>query len=397
MSTFQRLRNGQRETTWTYKFRVSGHQHVASGFATRAMADDAKRLARRAVAAGKMDAVRAILAPRTVAKSATLAEIFTLYRAAPPSARRASATSREGNIRRLLDLVRLSSPTINHQPESTPLTSLTARLIYDYKQAIDRQAAAEDESRRLQLYRSANSVIIQARSVFTADFCEYYTQIGGLEIPACLAAFRSAPIFKGCKKQEYTPPNDRVIAATFAALARLETEDLNLYKCMWLALGYGLRKSEIEHARNDWFITIDDAPYLSGDELAKNHKFPRIRAQLGAWDKLAPHIKDKPAKDYVITGSDTERSDDVFRRCSLVMKSVGWATQHHVHELRAYAGCQVAMNSPRHIYDAQTFMRHASVTTTEAHYGHHLKRHLDEVKLTLPTPAVFQPTLVQTS
>ena len=49
---------------------------------------------------------------------------------------------------------------------------------------------------------------------------------------------------------------------------------------------------------------------------------------------------------------------------------------------------------PRHIYDAQTFMRHASVTTTESHYGHHLKRHLDEVKLTLPTPSTFQPTIV---
>lgn len=391
MSTFQRLRNGQRETTWTYKFKHAGKQYVTGGFATQAHAAEAERLARRALATGKLEAVRAILAPRTVPKAATLGQVFALYRAAPPGSRRASPESREANIRRLLDVVRLAAS----ETAEAPLTVLTARLIYNYKTAIERTAAGETEDRRQQLFRSANSVIIQARSVFTAEFCEYYTQVGGLEIPACVESFRNAPVFKGCKKQEYTPPNDRVIAATFQALAGLETTDLNLFKCMWLALGYGLRKSEIELARNSWFVTIDDAPYLTGDELAKNGKFPRIRAQLGAWDKLAPHIKDQPAAAYVLTGSATERTDDVFRRCSALMKSLGWETQHHVHELRAYAGCQVAMHSPRHIYDAQTFMRHASVTTTEAHYGHHLKRHLDEVPLSLPTPVAFTPKLVQ--
>lgn len=391
MSTFQRLRNGQRDTAWTYKFKANGQQHVASGFTTRAQAEEAERLARRALVAGKLDAVRAIFAPRTT-PSATLAQVFALYRQAPPGSRRASPAVREGNIRRLLDVVRTASCSLT--PDSCSLSTLTARLIYDYKQAIERLAADEDETRRLQLYRSANSTLRQARSIFTPDFCEYYTQVGGLELPECLEAFRNAPTFKGCPKQEYTPPNDAIVARTFEALGKLENTDPNLYKAMWLALGYGLRKSEIECARHDWFQTIEGAPYVTGDELAKNRKFPRIRAQLGGWDKLRPHIEGRPGRDYVLAGTDTERTDDVFRRCSQLMKSLGWETQHHVHELRAFAGCQVAMKSPRHLYDAQTFMRHASVTTTESKYGHHLKRHLDEVKLTLPVSAPFQPKLV---
>ena len=54
------------------------------------------------------------------------------------------------------------------------------------------------------------------------------------------------------------------------------------------------------------------------------------------------------------------------------------------------------MHSAKHLYDAQTFMRHASVTTTEGSYGHHLKRHLEEVKLVVPVaaPATSNPVVI---
>ncbi len=88
------------------------------------------------------------------------------------------------------------------------------------------------------------------------------------------------------------------------------------------------------------------------------------------------------------------------------MRALGWATTHDVHELRAWAGCQIATLHPQGLLAAQIFLRHAHYSTTQnyyghhqmkkffclgAHYsttqnyyGHHLKIRLDKVSLTIP-------------
>ena len=169
-----------------------------------------------------------------------------------------------------------------------------------------------------------------------------------------------------------------------------------MYRAIWLAIGFGLRKSEIAAARRDWFHQVDGVMYCRGDALAKNHKYPEIRAQLGAWPKLEPVLRDHAPDAPILTGTATERNEDTFRRISEWMRTLGWETQHHIHEFRAWAGCQIAMAAGgRGLLDAMVFMRHASYATTEKYYGHHMKIKLGEVQLSLPTIAPFAPAVVR--
>lgn len=395
MSAFQKIigrddaGNPVRSDTWMFKFKFAGKQHTGFGYATKGTAEEAERAARAAIKAGKTVEVKALLNPRTIQKL-TLADIQPHYLAAPPAPRRASGHARECNLRRLHDLLRTAGCA---DPDAVSLGELTPGLIYRYRNAVEIRAAGEDESRRLQIFRSANSTLRQARSVFSRDFLEYYREVARLSLTD-ISGFLKAPAFKGCRKDEYAPPNDVTVAKTFSALLDMECRDLNLFKACWLALGFGLRASEIAEARNGWFTVVEGSVYVAGDKLGKNKRFPRVRCQLEAWLQLFPYIEGRPGADYVLHGTPTERHDDVFRRISCWMRGLGWQTQHHVHELRAFAGCQVAMHSERGLLDAQTFLRHASVTTTEAAYSHHMKRHLSAVPLQLPGIASFEPKLV---
>lgn len=129
--------------------------------------------------------------------------------------------------------------------------------------------------------------------------------------------------------------------------------------------------------------------------MAKNGRNPEIRWQLGAWEKLAPFLDPLAPDAYVLDGTLTERQDLTFRRISEWMRILGWETQHHIHEFRAWAGCQIAMApGGRGLLDAMVFMRHASFQTTEKYYGHHLKLKLSEVKLALPVVREFAPTIL---
>jgi integrase len=273
----------------------------------------------------------------------------------------------------------------------------TAQPVWDWKAAIEQKAAAENEERQHQLFRSANSTLRQARSLFSRDMLEYYERHTTIRLPD-ISKFLAAPGFKGVGKLEYHAPADAIIAKTFAALEKLgaadaSASDRNIFVACWCALGFGLRASEIAKVRRNWFTEIDGAVWLAGSELAKNKKYPRVRAQLGAWQKLAPLVKDLAGEAFVIQGTDTERKEDVFRRVSEWMRGLGWQTQHHVHELRAWAGCQIAEKSERGLLDAQTFLRHAQYSTTEKFYGHHMKRRLGEVKLVLPPLPAAVPDL----
>ncbi len=337
--------------------------------------------------------------------------------------------------------------------------------VWNWKQKILEKASAESAlqggsapARHRQLLRSANSRLIQARSIFTNDLLSYYKRQAKLELPKTIEAFLKEPKFPSDEtgKTDYWPPSDPTIAATFKSLEQLAppvavrqhpdggasvptshpglsqpplrhsqnggedrgevalispsspspqggrapAPDRNLYLAVWLALGFGLRKSEITAAKKNWFQEINGILYCAGDELAKNNRFPRVRCQLGAWDKIAPHIADLADDAPVLTGTETERNDDVFRRISHWLKGLGWKTQKAIHEFRSYAGCQIAMGDrtgPVDLRSAQEFLRHANITTTENFYLRYLRSQVKEVALQLPVAPVrpaFVPMIV---
>ena len=322
---------------------------------------------------------------------------------------RPAATTLVLNVHALRALLRETGTTSETAQDALPLSHLTGDLIWKWQESKrELAAAADDDERAQQILRSANSRLRQARSIFAQneDLASFYHH-NDILLPGTLATFRSAAPFSGMDKQEYHAPGDAIIVATFAALeklgqaavaaaaASLPSPDRNLYVAIWLAIGFGLRKAEIAVARRSWFHEVDGSIHCRGDVLAKNGRNPEIRGQLGAWAKLAPLLDPLSPDAFVLDGTLTERQDLTFRRISEWMRLLGWETQHHIHEFRAWAGCQIAMApGGRGLLDAMVFMRHASFQTTEKYYGHHLKLKLNEVKLSLPVVKEFAPTIL---
>lgn len=385
MFAWKRKRKGIEAATYSYRFEWQGEVITRKTQRTseaEALAD--ARAHQHALQTENIDLARQLRMRKAVVKL-PLADLIAAYEKAPDAPKRANAKTRSANVNAFKNFCATAGVTV---ADAGAEILGSARVVWDFKAAIEKKAGGEDEERRSQIFRSANSTLRQARSLFSKDMLEHYERHTALKLPD-LGRFLAAPGFKGVPKDEYHAPPDTIVVKTFAELEKLgapgaSESDRNIFIACWLALGFGLRASEIGKVRRNWFIAIDEVVWLAGTELAKNKKFPRVRAQLGAWDKLAPHIESLAGDAFVITGTDTERKEDVFRRVSTWMRSLGWETQHHIHELRAWAGCQIAEKSPRGLLDAQTFLRHAQFSTTEKFYGHHMKRRLDEVKLVLP-------------
>lgn len=79
-----------------------------------------------------------------------------------------------------------------------------------------------------------------------------------------------------------------------------------------------------------------------------------------------------PHHHPIITGTETYRTDDLFRAVSAWLRGLGWETMKTNHALRAYAGSQVAMKYG--IYEAQIFLRHSTVKVTEQNYSHFVSK-----------------------
>lgn len=314
----------------------------------------------------------------------TLGRLIEHYEA---GAREIADRTRAGNIYSIRNLVRRATGAEDGAAvDATPLDQLTGDLVFNFRQVVLDAAEEEDadDVRAAQLQRSANSILRQGRSLFTPAMLSYYKRAAKLELPACIRDFVDEPGFRGVTKTDYNKPNDQIIARTFADLPALETADPNLYRAIWAALGYGLRKSEISAARVAWFAQRDGASYLRGDVLDKSGKIPDILCQLGADVHLAPHLANRPAAEHLLSGHDTERKELVFRRAGEWMEARGWGTQKRIHEFRAFAICQVAM-ATGNLLEAQKWARHASYSTTEKNYGRYITAGRTRVKLVLPT------------
>lgn len=375
----------------TYYARWTGpdrKRHLRNTFTS--IKADAEKIMRKfasATATGRFAALDATKAKQKAV--VTVAQIITQYDTA---ARELAEATRTGNVCCLRNLLRRGlpagdrpEPLTDDEIDTIPLTDLTGDVVFRYRQSVLDAAEEEDadEVRSAQLQRSANSVMRQGRSLFTPAMLSYYKRAARLEIPGCIRDFCDEPGFRGVTKTDYNKPTDQIITRTFADLAALETADANLYRAIWAALGYGLRKSEIGAARVAWFVTRDGTSYLRGDVLDKSGKIPDILCQLGADIKLAPHLVDRPAADYLLTGNATERQELVFRRCGEWMAARGWGTQKRIHEFRAFAICQVAQ-ATGNLLEAQKWARHASYSTTEKSYGRYIAAGRTQVKLVLP-------------
>jgi integrase len=344
-------------------------------------------------------AVKAALdtaAYRRTAPLATIGQLINAYRAhAGPVQKVTKDKTIDSYISALLNIISRAHYNLERHDRATaaqlteiknlPASILDAALITAYKKAaftIAQQRA--DDQRADSTYRSANSIIIMARCLFIPALLAAY-KTADLNLPD-LKPFLEAPLFPKVGKKQYNPPDQLILAKTFAALPDLEQTEPDLYVAIWLALGFGLRREEICKTRLAWFVTINDTPHIHLDYKTKNGDYPTIRCHLDAWPKLQPHLQRARAegREHLLHDNNRHVHAALWGRLGDWMRNLGWKTQKTLHEFRAFAGCKIA--EAHGLLAASKWLRHESLTTTEENYGRYIDmRNLTSVPLIIPT------------
>jgi integrase len=353
-----------------FEFTWQGQRHVAShctGLTDRAAAQKYAQAWRdqyiTAIKAGHYEAVKhrfLLRAPATAAADCTLDEYLATYEAtatgeSQPAHRHAAA----------LALRRVAATT-----SASHLSQLPDAIAAYFQAAAQRaEAAAQDEA--LTVKRTCNSTLNQAASCFSAATLRC--------LPRSLTLPPLDPITTAFKRhvwrlpaktaEQYRPPPPEVLDRTLRAWLTLPDAE---FFAVGLALTFGLRASEIFQARWEWLTVRECWHCLDTSAVgtrscasAKDHTgLIRVKA-------LAPFhtiLLGRDALQRVLTGHIvTAPRDKVCRAVSAWMQSLGWETRLHLHALRAYAGSLVFSRFGP--LEARDFLRHASVTTTEAHYA----------------------------
>lgn len=401
---FKRIRDGRESQHWYCKVEFQGRQYLRNTrYTAKADAERFERALRKALAGDREQALAALTESRLRAESpsTTLGQVVAAFRAAPgdwtPHTRRGYI----GGLRALVETALGAMPSW----ESRPVSILNAELVYQFRAAIHREATGAGDARRAQLGRSGNTVLRSARALFSPALVEHYRREAQIVIPD-LSEFRSAPGFRGVAKDDYRIPRDELISATLAALDASRDSHRDRFLAVWLALGFGLRKSEAAAVRAGWFIRIGGRVHLElaavvqpgtpgreSDATKSGAIAPRIPVANGAWSKIEPLLAGLAPDAHVLAtgGTDTYRGDVLFDEIALWMRDLGWETQKAFHEFRALAGCWVAMRDG--LLVARDWLRHASVTTTERNYGRYIRTQVTDAAPTLSAPAALDTAL----
>ena len=219
--------------------------------------------------------------------------------------------------------------------------------------------------------RGFSDTIRQARSIFKVKAMIYY-EAQGNNVPNPLKDVEiSAPII-----EPYTPTPE----AVRQKIRQNPDFDPQENQILLLGIECGLRKSEIEACRIQWFSVQTDRVFLSIQEAdgfkpkgRRKRMFPidkdlfeemnALREQTDPTDDFFVHVKKRKMvlKKDKVTDS---RLDRRFKRVNAWLKENGFPG---VGKLRAEAGSKVAANAG--IFEAQRVLGHASPTTTAQHYA----------------------------
>jgi integrase len=362
---------------WKYRYKRSGKQIVKT-FPTSDTKDaerwlrDLLRSIRDGLETATRDALRQRKAPAP--PSLLLSLIIDAYRVAPEGP--IERTRRE-NITALGRVINLALGTeVEWQTRGVDI--LTPQLVRAYKLGVLARAKAAGARGKaiLRAQATADDTLRQARSIFAMRMLEHYRHDKQWELPA-LDPFREAPGFGTRKTIAYQRPDDGIVDRCLAELEATKASEPERYLICWLAITFGLRKSEIAAARSDWFVMRNGRMHIeirgvedkkwSRDYTKNGEIMPSTPAALGGWAKIGPMITAMAPGVYLIKGSRSYRTDIAFRKVNLWLRKVGWQTSKAIHELRKLAGSEVIMSSG--IYAASQFLRHGNISTTQKYYG----------------------------
>lgn len=318
--------------------------------------------------AGRWDRVFEL---RTRRELASIGEVLAVYE---PAAARLQLKPRSAyDAARALELV-VRKGLGTTAPGGVSTRELTDKLARRFEEASVAGAGEQEVERRK---RSAASLLRQARSVFCRDALQLY-QDSGLTLPD-VSGFRNARVLLKVAKLDYQPPSDAVLAATFAslpALAEGTALERDMYRAVCLAVGAGLRKSEIMAARWNWFAVCDGRPVVRSQYVCKNRSDMNVPMLSEWWTRLQAARPGEAREDSAILCGGAAA---VFRAVGKWMGALGWRTQKRIHEFRAYVGSQIAQEHG--IVAASLFLRHGDISTTQRFYLRYLTLGNVEVRI----------------
>ena len=276
------------------------------------------------------------------------------------------------------------------QVEEKSTAVLTGQLVIDFESWM-KEAAVVSGSDVESSKRTVAAYLRHARSLFKESNMAKYKRVG-LELPD-LQEFMNEKTAKAAKLRRI-PADDTLMAKTFDAAQKLREADRTAY-IAWLLALQSMRRGEIRWIRWNWVKQINGRwMVLVPKEVAKSGEdrvIPldaRVKEELDQF-KLSRCVGlDPESEDFIIPSprhgrggpGAVDRGEKVFRRVDAWMRSLGWTTNHTMHEMRAFY-----LSMVRDLFgldSAQAVAGHSDQRTTQGHYVG--QKSVKGVTITLP-------------
>ncbi len=378
-------RSGDRRAPWQFQIKRAGKRYATS--TKTPVLDVAVTKAKMLLDAAdkkELAQVRAILSPRNV--QASLCSIGEVLRIFDSTVLDIGDKHRIG-IHSCLGVVLRAGTGTTGDIEKLSTFCLNADTARQYfESALVKAQAQSSQEGAARVKRSANSTWCQMACLLRPKLLAAY-QRAGLALPDVgpfLAVFTEEKFGK-CETT-YNPPSDNIVRSTLHAWLRLvpaigpyRVMDRNLFLAVGLELACGLRRGEVSQVTWGMMTERHGAPLLEGSMAVKNQSGRLCVTPIDPfWKLLQGRIeregwRGKPS-ELVLAGTATDLAEDIFRNIGAWLRALGWKTEKTNHALRAYSGALVAMRFD--VYRAQAWLRHRSVQTTQADYGHFVKNNV---------------------
>ncbi len=326
---------------------------------------------------------------------ATMGEIFKCYNGRIRIKKDLDPKTVAGNVRKLRILVRegmgLPAKTPDEKVDALSSAVLTRALVRTFQDERRRVVLDADEVTQGRANLTMDSLLAQARSLFTGEAMECYHE-AKLTLPD-LAEFKGVKKRRGYHSVRYMPIPDEIIREMEQKVKELRLARPTVYLAYKLMLRLGMRNSEAIAATPAWIEKAHGVVMENGKPVLQEMQFMAIlcRPDFTPKNKMERRVPIPPDviadldelillregggnenPEFLIEGPTATARKDVLERDLNDWVSVFIPDRiKKAYELRKHFGAIVA--ATQGIYKAQEYLGHSSVTTTESHYASWLK------------------------
>jgi integrase len=290
---------------------------------------------RAAAAAGRFASADAATRSRQVSYS-TIQAVVDVYRLRA----RVKARTVQSNVHCLASVLRHAGEARGFD---APVSVLTKALVRAFQDALVLGKAGDE----LDTARTnANSLLRQARSVFSRDLVEDGVyESAGIKLHD-LSGFRQARMLEEPSHQ-FHPLTKEQSDKIWAGARELKQGQPQVYIAFLLSACLGMRRGEAANLRWSQVLELDGARAIRLG-TTKNGMPRLIPVEDAVWAEICEASKVTPLKgvppsdDFILAGPFTRRWRDTFDGLTAFLESLGWDRRKKAHELRKWAGARMA-------------------------------------------------------